>query len=237
MTMRPLHILLLPVLGLLLACSESKQDLDSLIAATVRVVAVDAAGNRTAVASGFVISEAGHVVTVSRPLAGAKQIFVVPAGATEDGMLPATAIWSSDNEDLAVLAVDNLRRRPLVIADAVPDGGANVLLLAYPDAPCCDADEIKPELELGQMGRVVKLPRRAGGAPISVLMHTVPIAAGGEGAPLLDDCGAAVGVASLGLDPLRTPPKGIFFAMPVAALAAGLEAVGVAFTRVTKPCN
>lgn len=252
MTLRPLRLPLLPLLGLLLACTEPGPDLESLIAGTVRVIVADAAGDRRAVASGFVISMAGHVVTVLRPLASAGQVFVVPAGATDDGMLPATVIWSSESEDLAVLAVDNLRQPPMVIAEEAPEGGAEVFLMAYPDAPCCGADKITPELKAGNMGRVVKLPvpwrpgdtgrlvklpPQGGGASISVLMHSVTIAEGGEGAPLLDSCGAVVGVASLGLDPLGTPSKGIFFATPVATLAAGLEDNGIAFTRVGKPCR
>lgn len=224
---------------ILAGCADPEPDLESLMAGVVRVIRVDAKGHKTVLGSGFVISDEGHVVTAGRNLEGAGKLsgklYVQPPGKAGKKLHPAKILWLSVAQDQAVLSVYKLDQPAMVLTKAMPEGGANMFLLSHPGQTCCD-DEPKAKLKSGTMGRVVKVPR-TGGVTVQAIMHSATVGRGSEGGPLLDSCGAVIGVASRALDPSGTPPQGIHFGSPTATLIEVLKKQGVEFTLVSDPCR
>lgn len=235
--MSALRLGLLLALALLAGCSDRRPDLKSLMAGAVRIIVVDAAGMRKSAGSGIIIDRKGHVVTSRATLAKAAKLLVVPPGAAGAAARPARLVWSSKANDLAVLSVAGLRGVAAVIAGVLPKAGADLFLIGYADGPCCGTDKQAAKIHAGAMGRVVKLPRAEGGAPVAAILHSIAFPKGAAGGALLDSCGAVVGIASLALDPAGTPAKGIHFGTPTGALTAGLKAAGISVTIVDKPCR
>ncbi|MDJ0893736.1 MAG: serine protease [Alphaproteobacteria bacterium] len=217
---------------LVVACSDQEPDLDSLLAGVVRIVGVDAAGEQSVLGTGFVLNDRGDVVTVRKGVADAASIKVLPSGSKGSRGVPAEILWSSEEHDLAILRVSGLKQPPLTIAEVVPEGGANLFLLGF-----SGDGGLQAALKPGAMGRMIKLPRRDGRAPIEVIMHSATVETGSEGAPLLDSCGAVIGIANRELDPSGTPPQGIYFGATMAPLAAALRAQKIPFNAVTAPCR
>lgn len=235
--MSALRVGLLLALALLAGCSDRRPDLKSLMAGAVRIIAVDAAGTRRGAGSGIIIDGKGHVVTSLAIIAKATALLVVPPGAAGTAARPARLVWSSKAHDLALLSVAGLRGDPAVIASVLPKAGADLFLIGYADGPCCGDNKQVAKILTGAMGRVIKLPRAEGGAPVAAILHSIAIPRGDAGGALLDSCGAVVGIASLALDPSETSAKGIHFGTPISALTAGLKAAGVSVTTVDKPCR
>ena len=224
------------VLALVSGCADEETDLESLMAGVVRVVAVDKDGTRSALGSGFVINDRGDVVTVLQPLDGVNGLFVQPAGGNADDLLTAEIAWSSPTHDLAVLSVKDLEQPPLIIAEVAPEGGASLFLLGYSGEACCEGIA-EPKLQPGAMGRMIRLPRAASGETVDVFMHSAEVKTGSEGAPLLDSCGAVIGVASLNLDPSGSPPQGIYFGAAIGPFAQALKERKIPFETVEDPCR
>ncbi len=224
------------VLMLVSGCSDQETDLESLMAGVVRIVAMDKDGNRSALGTGFVINDRGDVVTVGERLEGVNGLFVQPAGGNADDLLPAEIVWSSPAHDLAVLSVKDLDQPPLIIAEVIPEGGASLFLLGFSGEACCEGTA-EPKLQPGAMGRLIRLPRAASGETVDAIMHSATVNNGSEGAPLLDSCGAVIGVASLSLDPSGSPPQGIYFGAAIGPLAQALKERDIPFKTVKDPCR
>ena len=102
------------------------------------------------------VARPGVVVTAAHVIAGQRDTDVqVPGGAT----LGATAVAFDPRNDVAVLRVPGLDRRPLTLAD--PSPGDEVAILGYPEGGPLDA-------EPGRIGRTARILTRDayGGGPV-----------------------------------------------------------------------
>lgn len=238
MALRRLLPLLLAVpIAVLAACGQKHPDLKTLLDGVVRIIGVDASGQRFIAGTGFVINEKGVVLTALSAIDGAKEIFVQPPGVDFTHLKPAQVAFRAPRPDVVGLRVKGLSQPPLMVAEVMPQSGADVFMLGIPGSECCSSVPPKARLEAGAMGRTLKLPRPAGGPPVQVFMHSATIRRGSQGGPVLDSCGAVVGLGSLGLDPTRTEGGGIFFATPSATIIGLLRSRGITFTGVGKPCR
>ncbi len=215
--------------------------------ALVRVLAAVASadGVRYAAGSGFFVNDT-HIVTnehvVSDP-DSSSELFVVFS--ERDTPEPVRLVWSNPELDLAVLGYPGgVPRNALAITAADPTRGAEVFALGYPGP--ADVGSLGPTASSTLTEGIVSKPPsmarwgRDGTAVVRVLQHTAAINPGSSGGPLVNRCGAVVGVNTSGVQSEvrdadgnlvgRTTAQGIFFALAVSELSAELGRRGVEFS-------
>jgi putative serine protease PepD len=181
------------------------------------VVAVQAAGREGGGAgSGFVVDDRGHIVTNHHVVQGATQVNVQLRDGTSGG---AQVVASDARNDLAVLRAaipaDRLKAVRLGDSDTVRPGEPAVAL----GSPFGFEHSITA-------GIVSAVDRESGGRrPITGLIQTdAAINPGNSGGPLLNGSGEVIGVASMGVSPVRGS-VGVGFAVPVNAVRHLLDQV------------
>ena len=214
--------------------------------AVVRVMATveSAEGVRYATGSGFFVNDT-HIVTnehVVSSSGSSSELFVVFSG--RDTPEPVELIWSNPDLDLAVLAYSgSIPHAALALVTADPTRGAEVFALGYPGP--ADTGSLGPASSSTLTEGIVSKPPfqarwgHAGTAVARVLQHTAAINPGNSGGPLVNGCGAAVGVNTSGAysevqdedgNVIGTAvAQGIFFALAVSELSAELRRHGVDF--------
>jgi len=178
-----------------------------------------------AVVSGFAVNEQGAVLTSAHALRRAGRLTVtLGAGSSE---VVAELVWRDEDSDTALLNATGIGAAPLVFAAGGLAAGRRVstawraadgrLLTARGALGVADAD-----------------------APYQ---HNAMVTADGYGAPLLDECGRAVGMnrrAPGGWSILATraaAPEGAVFATAAPQLLALLAAKSVAYQALAEPCE
>ncbi len=195
--------------------------------------------------SGFFVNDT-HIVTnehlVSHP-SSAPELFVLFAG--QDTPEPVELDWSNPELDLAVLGyTGGTSRGVLALTTADPARGAEVFALGYPGP--ADAGSLggaaSSTLTEGILSRAPFEAQwgRDGTAFARVLQHSAAINPGSSGGPLVNACGAVVGVNTSGaFSELRdadgnligtSAAQGIFFALTASELRAELGRRGVDFS-------
>ena len=215
--------------------------------AVVRVVsaAASADGIRYSMGSGFFVNDI-HIVTnehlVSRPGSSLELFAVFSDRNTPEAI---QLVWSSPDLDLAVLRyLGGTAHSALPLATPDPTRGAEVFALGYPEP--ADAGSLdgaaSSTLTEGILSRAPFEARwgRAGTAAVRVLQHTAAINPGSSGGPLVNACGAVIGVNTSGASSqLRDADgnligtgtaQGIFFALAASELRSELRRRGVGFS-------
>ena len=163
---------------------------------------------RTGEGSGFVIDEAGHIVTNNHVIEDAESVVVT----FHDGVqAPAEIIGSDQNTDLAVLKVDprGLNLRPLAFGN-IDDLQVGDRLLVIGN-PFGNANTLTTGI-VSALGRLIDLPESVYSLP-EVIQTDAAINPGNSGGPMLNASGQVVGVAFMLQSETRSN-SGIGFGIP-----------------------
>ena len=205
------------------AAAQAGAAVDRVEASVVRVVGSDSAGSGSVVAPGRVLTNS-HVVDGQRTLA-------VVSAAT-GGPRPARVVWSSAELDLAVLAVDGLTLPPVTLGTMALRTRERVWALGYPGV----ADRISRAHDVtstgGVIGRLHTAPWGSGRA-LDIIQHDAAINPGNSGGPLVNDCGAVIGVNTAGVP----TAQGTYMASRITEAARELTRIGIAFDATDRPCE
>lgn len=205
------------------AAAQSAAALDAVERSVVRVVGVGGTGSGSVVAPGWVLTN-WHVVD------GERTLEVVSA--YTGGDWPARLRWSSEALDLAVLEVQGLTLPPVTLGTMELRTRERVWSLGYPGV----ADRISAANEVtsteGVIGRLHTAPWSGRSRPLAIIQHNAEVNPGNSGGPLVNDCGAVIGVNTAGY----LSAQGMFMASHINEAARELERLGIAFDRTDDPC-
>lgn len=205
------------------AAAQAGAAVDRVEASVVRVVGSDGAGSGSVVAPGRVLTNS-HVADGQRTLA--------VVSAASGGRRPARVVWSSAELDLAVLAVDGLTLPPVTLGTMALRARERVWALGYPGI----ADRISRAHDVtstgGVIGRLHTAPWRSGRA-LDIIQHDAAINPGSSGGPLVNDCGAVIGVNTAGF----STAQGTYMASRITEAARELTRIGIAFDATDRPCE
>ncbi len=157
------------------------------------------------VGTGFVIDEAGHVVTNAHLVYGASEVMI---SVSEHDMLPAEVVGSDPISDLAVIKMMNpggqLQPARLGKSDDL-DVGEEVLAVGYPFG----IGKTATRGIISGIERVVPFSTSSWMTPF--IQTDAAISPGNSGGPLVNRCGEVVAVNTLG----STAGQNINFSIPV----------------------
>lgn len=212
--------------------------------AVVRVVVATESSEDTryATGSGFFVNDI-QIVTNEHLVSGSGSptgLFVVLSD--RDTLEAVRLVWSNPELDLAVLNyTGSTARNALALAAVDPNRGTEVFALGYPGL--ADVGSLgtaaSSTLTEGIVSRPANMARwgRAGAATARIIQHTAAINPGSSGGPLVNRCGAVVGVNTSGAQSEvrnedgevvgRTTAQGIFFALAASEVSAELQRRGV----------
>lgn len=181
-----------------------------------------------AVVSGFVVNERGAVLTSAHALRRAER-FTVTLGEGRAEVVAALA-WRDEGADIALLNATGVGAVPLVFAAGGLDAGRRV-------STAWRAADGRLLTASGALGVA------AGDDPDAPYQHNAMVTADGYGAPLLDECGRAVGINRRKLGVWRGfasaragDPEGVVFATAAPRILALLAAKEVSYQAHAGPC-
>ncbi len=209
---------------------------------------------RIASASGFVVSSQGHAVTayhVVRPhIDQGWSLFVVESGAAPGARRAAKVVQAYPDEDLAVLKVENLNRRPVVLSESgvdTPTKGMTVFAIGYPGAGERLGADSGTSFTAGVANRIFEGAWTRDGPRIQIIQHSAATNPGNSGGPVVNPCGQVVGMntereIALFMTPSGMPIvydviQGVFFASHVSVLVEKLKALGIPYKGTQKVCR
>lgn len=205
--------------------------------------------------SGFTVSESGHVVTNWHVVHEATEIYVLEGGSEE--LRPATLLFQEQERDAAIIRYDTgTATRPLVLRLEPPAKGTPVYSLGYPGAADLGLEAgsqrygvllgREASLRDGVVGRVFAGNWGRGGANFPLIQHNAEISGGNSGGPLLDRCGAVLGINTAGSPAeLKTDQRGetqidvnpgIFLASHIGVVLPELERLDIPFVGSATEC-
>ena len=201
--------------------------------------------------TGFLVNESGLVATNQHVIAGAHTIRVAVSG--DPNMVEAELLWQDPDRDLALLRAATLRGIPLPLSLPEPVKAAPAYALGFPGL----ADEhggggqtgeaLDFTVTLGIVGR--SFDGVWGEARLEVIQHSAPINPGNSGGPLIDYCGAVLGVNTLGVGAGRIlrdhegrvvdimAGLGIAFASRITEIIDQLDRMGEPFQGESATCE
>lgn len=138
-------------------------------------------------ASGFVLSRSGAVLT-SRHVVARDTLRALAVMTREGRVLPVVEVLAADvAADVAIMRVEGGRLTPVPLAAGAPVG-APVTVISHPDGAFFT-------VTAGLVSRYFTATRRQG-SEATWMAITAPFAKGSSGAPVLDECGNAVGIVN-----------------------------------------
>jgi S1-C subfamily serine protease len=158
----------------------------------VTVVATLAKAKKTfsldGIATGFFLTESGALVTCRHVFAEPRTVGVVVM--TRDGLVcPVRQVLAVDStNDLIVVQVEGRGFTPLAVARGARQG-APICVLSHPEWRFYT-------LSTGVISSYSRWPREEGEGQRLWMSITADFAVGSSGAPVLNDCGAVVGIAA-----------------------------------------
>ena len=232
------------LLGLACAAATSRAapDFAAIEQGVVRVVTTVDGGVGTG--TGFIINDSGLVATNHHVVHGGIrfEVFVSSSPTTID----AQVLWQSEDLDLALLRAPGLGGEPLVLSTVTPETGDEVWALGFPGLADRLGDGSQFTVTDGVVGRV--LLGAWSGSQLEIIQHSAEINPGNSGGPLVDACGAVVGVNTQGSGAGRIVRDsegrvidvmggaGIYFASRITELINVLRGEGEQFTPSDTVC-
>ena len=210
------------------AAAQGGAAVDQVEGSVVRIVGSSGTGSGSVVAPERVLTN-WHVVDGERTLA--------VVSARTGGPRSARLLWSSRELDLAVLAVDGLALPPVTLGTMALRTRERVWALGYPGI----ADQISRADDVtsteGVISRLHTAPwdRGSGGRALDIIQHDAAVNPGNSGGPLVNDCGAVIGVNTAVFDPARF--SGTYMASRITEAARELTRLGVPFDATDRVCE
>lgn len=200
----------------------------------VRVRAHD--GSRLAAeGSGFVVDEAGYVLTNAHLLAGSERLTVVSLKTGAE--IVARQVFAKREMNLALLRVQGLGLPALNLSEQGAAVGRAVRTLGFGMG-----DSVR--ISQGTIGTYHTLPGEKAGDPrVHLLHHNAVVTSKAFGMPVFNECGDVVGINTPDLErghwPFRknAEPRGTVFALRSNDIIAALTARGIAYTVVEEACS
>jgi hypothetical protein len=210
--------------------------------------------DRTASASGFVVSAQGHIATtyhvVAPHIEEGWNLFAVESGAMPEARRPATVVEAYPDEDLAVLHVEGLDRPAVPLSEAGTETlskGMTVFAIGYPGAGGRLGAEGGTSFTAGMANRIFIGAWLRDGPRIQIIQHSAATNPGNSGGPVVNPCGQVVGVntereIAMVITPSGMPIvydviQGVFFASHVSVLVEKLKALGIPYNGTKKVCR
>ena len=200
----------------------------------VRVRAHD--GSRLAAeGSGFVVDEAGYVLTNAHLLAGSERLTVVSLKTGAE--IVARQVFAKREMNLALLRVQGLGLPALNLSEQGAAVGRAVRTLGFGMG-----DSVR--ISQGTIGTYHTLPGEKAGDPVvHLLHHNAVVTSKAFGMPVFNECGDVVGINTPDLERGRWPfrknaePRGTVFALRSNDIIAALTGRGIAYTVVEEACS
>jgi 2-alkenal reductase len=166
------------------------------------------AGRPGGAGSGLVWDRAGHIVTNSHVVAGAREVAVV---LDTHRPVPARVVGSAPRVDLAVLGIED----PAVDLRPIPVGSSADLVVGQTVFAIGNPFGLTRTLTEGMIGALGRRRPTAGGREVAGVIQTdAAINPGNSGGPLIDSAGRLIGVNTAILGPAGTF-AGVGLAVPV----------------------
>ena len=225
-------ILLLIPGSLLPGYAEAQMDVEGVAGSIVRVRAYEK-GQVAAEGGGFVVNEAGHVLTNAHLLEGAERVTVSPLKTGAE--VEPEQLFAHRETNLALLRAPGLGLAPLRLSEKGADAGRAVRTLRLDVMG-------HAELSRGTIGAYETIfDRKAGRALGRLVQHNALTTAKAFGMPLLNECGDVVGINMPnprgGPWPFRTArPKGTVYALSSKSMVAALDDRQIAYGVADAEC-
>lgn len=204
--------------------------------------------------SGIVVSRNGHVATayhvIRRHIQSNWKIFVVERGRSLENRRPAKLIKAYPGEDLAVLKVEGLARRPVRLVDREPGRpikGSTIFAIGILEAGSRLGADIDTSFTIGTVSRVFTGSWENKGPRIRIIQHTAPTNRGNSGGPIVNACGQVIGINTQrevavyllpgGIPIVTDFIQGVFFASHTTALVSKLKELGIAYSGIRATCR
>jgi len=185
--------------------------------------------------SGFVVDEAGYVLTNAHLLAGSERLTVVSLKTGAE--IVARQVFAKREMNLALLRVQGLGLPALNLSERGAAVGRAVRTLGFGMG-----DSVR--ISQGTIGTYHTLPGEKAGDPVvHLLHHNAVVTSKAFGMPVFNECGDVVGINTPDLERGRWPfrknaePRGTVFALRSNDIIAALTGRGIAYTVVEEACS
>lgn len=213
--------------------SAAWAQMDAISESIVRVRAHE--GNRLAAeGSGFVVDEAGYVLTNAHLLADAERLTVVSLKTGAE--IVARQVFARRDMNLALLRVQGLGLPALNLSEQGAAVGRIVRTLRFGTG-----DSVR--ISQGTIGTYDTLPgEKAGDPAVHLLHHNAVVTSKAFGMPVFNECGDVVAINTPDLERGRWPyrknaePRGTVFALRSRDIIAALTGRGIAYRVVEEAC-
>lgn len=205
-------------------------------------------------ASGFVVSNDGHIATTYHVVAPHLDedwpLYVLASGTSAEMRQTATVVQAYPGEDLAVIRVEGLARPPARLSIADPETltkGATLFAIGYPGAGGRLGADSGTSFTAGSASRLFEGAWTADAPKIRIIQHSAATNPGNSGGPVVNPCGQVVGINTeremamlitpTGLPIVYDVIQGVFFASHISVLAEKMTALGIPFNGTRKVCR
>lgn len=224
------------------AASCAAPDFATIGQGVVRVITTVGGGVGTG--TGFIVNDTGLLATNHHVVDGGIGFEVVVSGSST--RVGAQVLWRSAELDLALLRAPGIGGEPLVLSTATLDPGDEAWALGFPGLADRLGDRSQFTVTDGVVGRL--LVGEWSSSQLEIIQHSAEINPGNSGGPLVDACGAVIGVNTEGSGAGRIvrdaqgnvidvmAGAGIYFASRITELIDILRIEGEHFTSSDAAC-
>ena len=224
------------------AASYAAPDFAAIEHGVVRVITTVDGGVGTG--TGFIINDTGLVATNHHVVDGGIRFEAYVSGSST--MVEAQVLWRSADLDLALLRAPGIGGEPLVLSTATLNPGDEAWALGFPGLADRMGDAQRFTVTDGVIGRLLR--GEWSSSQLEIIQHSAEINPGNSGGPLVDGCGAVIGVNTQGSGAGRIVRDaqgvvidvmagvGIYFASRIAELINVLRTEGEHFTSSDAAC-
>ena len=177
-----------PLVALLATGAHANPEIAAIEKSVVRVITKTPRGIGTG--TGFIINDTGLVATNHHVIDGGIEIHVHVSGSR--ALVEAQLVDSDEGRDLALLRAPGLGGEPITLSTAQLEKGDAVSAHGFPGLADKWGEALDPTYTKGVIGRLFQ--GSWGADPLEIIQHSASVNPGNSGGPLVDACGAVVGV-------------------------------------------